>query len=169
MLKIAVVTSFLYTLALVVFLFCSAVLDSVAGRPNIWEPTSGRMVIGLLVGVVLFFLVNMIGDYLKVFLIENPGHRFFPTVGKALRFVLTNPMRTLSLYYSLSLVSLAAIFIFVGSVKAMHIAPSSGLFILIGFVIQQMFIVFRCFYRLVYYSSQLSLYDKLWRPEASAT
>lgn len=168
MLKIGVVTGFFYFFALVVFLFCSAILNSVVGPANIWEPTSGRVVVRLLVGVVLFFLVNMIGDYLKIFLIENPGHRFFPTVGKALRFVLTNPVRTLSLYYSLSLVSLAAIFIFVGSVKAMHAAPSSGLFILISFLVQQMFVVFRCFYRLVYYSSQLSLYDKLSQTEATA-
>jgi hypothetical protein len=168
MLKIGVVTAFLYFFALVIFLFCSAVLDTVIGRANIWEPASGRMAIGLLVGVVLFFLVNMIGDYLKIFLIENPGQRFFPTVGKALRFVLTNPVRTLSLYYSLSLVSAAAIFIFLGSAKAVHAAPSFGLFILVGFVVQQMFVVFRCFYRLVYYSSQLSLYDKLTQAEASA-
>ncbi len=169
MFKIAILLSVFYFFAFLVFLFCSAILDAVAGKVSLWELTSARMLAQFLIGVVLFFFVNMVGDYLRISVIENPGKRFFPVVGRALKFVLTNAGRTLSLYYSLSLVSAAAIFTYLKLTEAMSAMPPTGILILITFLIQQGLIIFSSFYRLVYYSSQLVLFDSLSRAKAYAT
>jgi hypothetical protein len=109
--------------------------------------------------VILFFLVNMIGDYLRIFFIENYGERFLKVVGKTFKFLLTNLLRTLSLYYFLSVILAIAILVYLGLTKVMNAMPQTGLFIFLIFLTQQIFVVFSSFYRLVYYSSQLVLYD----------
>ncbi|NIN00629.1 MAG: hypothetical protein GTO24_21850 [candidate division Zixibacteria bacterium] len=169
MFKIAILLSVFYFFAFFIFLFCSVILDAVAGKVSLWELTSARMLGQFLIGLLLFFFVNMVGDYLRISLIENPAKRFFRIVGRAIKFVLTNATRTLSLYYSLSLVSAAAIFIYLELTEAMSAMPPTGILILITFLIQQGLVIFSSFYRLVYYSSQLVLFDSLSRAEAYAT
>jgi predicted transporter len=125
----------------------------------LWEITSWRMGVKFLMAVILFFLVNMIGDYLRIFFIENYGERFLKVVRKTFRFLLTNFFRTLSLYYFLSVILAMAILVYLGLTKVMNAMPQTGLFIFLIFLTQQIFVVFSSFYRLVYYSSQLVLYD----------
>ncbi|MCK4224027.1 MAG: hypothetical protein KAX39_02525 [candidate division Zixibacteria bacterium] len=161
MFKISLFLIGLYFIVLFLFLFLSTIFDSVAGKANLWEITSWRMVAKFLIGIILFFLVNMIGDYLRIFFIENYGERFLKVVGKTYRFLLTNLFRTLSLYYFLSVILIAAIFVYMGLTKVMNVMPQTGLFIFLTFLIQQIFVVFSSFYRLAYYSSQLVLYDKI--------
>ena len=160
MFKISLLMIVLYFVALFIFLFLSTIFDNLAGKTNFWEIFSWRMAAKFFLTIILFFLVNMIGDYLKIFLIENYGERFFKVVRKTFRFLLTNLFRTLSLYYFLSVISVATIFVYLGLTKAMNTMPQTGFFILTTFLIQQSFVVFTSFYRLVYYSSQLVLYDR---------
>ena len=151
----------LYFIALFLFLFLSAIFNSVVGKGSLWEITSWRMIAKFLIGVLLFFLVNMIGGYLRIFLIENFGERFLKVVGKTFKFLLTNFFRTLSLYYFLSVILTIAIFVYLGLTKGMNAMPQTGFFICLTFLIQQIFVAFNSFYRLVYYSSQLVLFDKI--------
>ncbi len=160
MFKISLFMIALYFIALFLFLLLSAIFNSVAGKANSWEIISWWMGAKFLIGAFLFFLVNMIGDYLRIFFIKNSGERFLKIVGKTFRFLLTNCFRTLSLYYFLSVILAAAIFVYLGLTKVMSAMPETGLFIFLTFLVQQIFILFRSFYRLVYYSSQLVLYDK---------
>jgi len=160
MLKIWLFMIVLYFIAIFVFLIVSIVFNQVVGKGNLWEITSWRMVAKFLIAIILFFLVNMIGDYLRIFFIENYGERFLKVVGKTFRFLLTNLLRTLSLYYFLSVILAMTILVYVGLTKIVNVTPATGLFIFFTFLIQQIFVVFSSFYRLVYYSSQLVLYDK---------
>ena len=161
MFKIWLFMIVLYVIALLLFLFLSTVFDSLAGKANLWEITSWRMATKLLMAVILFFLVNMIGDYLRILFIENYGERFLKVVGRTFKFLLTNPLRTLSLYYFLSIVLVGMIFVYLQAHRVMSVMPQTGFFIFLTFMIQQIVVVFKSFYRLVYYSSQLVLFDKI--------
>jgi hypothetical protein len=121
--KLSLVLLVLYLAVLLVYMLFSSVFDSAVGESNLLEITSWRVLIKLFVGLILFFFVNMTGDYLRIFLIENQGERFFALLRRGISFVLTN---------------------FV-------------------FLIQQTFVLFTSFYRLIYYSSQLSLYERIYR------
>lgn len=168
MFKISLFMIVLYFIALFIFLFFSNIFDRLAGKASLWEITSWRMITRFLIGIILFFLVNMIGDYLRIFSIENYGERFIKVVAKTFRFLLTNLVRTLSLYYFLSVMLAVAIFVYLGLYKVMNAMPGTGFFIFLTFLIQQLFVLFKSFYRLAYYSSQLVLYDKTFRAETFA-
>lgn len=163
MFRISLFMIVLYFIALFIFLFLSNIFDRVAGKASLWEVTSWRMIARFLIGVILFFLANMIADYLRIFFIENYGERFIKVVGKTFRFLLTNLVRTLSLYYFLSVMLAAAIFLYLRLYKFTNAMPGTGFFIFLTFLIQQLFVLFKSFYRLVYYSSELVLYEKTFR------
>jgi hypothetical protein len=133
----------------------------VAGEGSWIQIASWRAVAKISVLVFFFLLVNMIGDYLRVFYIENFEERFLGLVRKAFRFVLTNFFKTLGLYYLLSFVLALAILFYVGIDKVMEGIPKTSFSILLIFLVQQISSLFRAFWRLVYYSSQIALVDKL--------
>jgi len=166
MFKISLFMIVLYFIALFLFLFLSVILSSITGEASWWEITSWHMVVKFLIAIILFFLVNMSGDYLRIFLVENFGERFFGVVGKTFRFLLTNLLKTLSLYYLLSIVLVVIIFVYLQIYGIMNGMPQTGFFIFLIFMVQQIFVVFRSFYRLVFYSSQLVLHDKISNKEA---
>ncbi len=159
--KISLFVGVLYLVTLFLFMFIVAIFDSVAGKANLWEITSWQMVTKFLIGIILVFLVNMIGDYLRIFFIEDHGGRFLKVVGKTFKFLLTNFLRTLSLYYFLSIVLVGMVLVYLLKYRVISGMPQIGFFIFLTFMIQQVFVVFSSFYRLVYYSSQLVLYEKI--------
>jgi hypothetical protein len=161
MFKVAFFLGVLYFVALLLFLLVSGLLDQVVGKASLWEVASPGMVVRFAIGAVLFMLVNIIGDYLRIFSIENDNQRFLAVAGKTFRFLLTNLLRALSLYYLLSAGLAVVILAFWGLLKMMNTVPGTALFILLTFVIQQVFVIFRSFFRLVYYSSQLTLHHRI--------
>jgi hypothetical protein len=161
--KLTLVLLFLYLAVLLVYMLFSAVFDAAAGKSNLLEITSWRVLIKLFVGLILFFFVNMTGGYLRIFLIENQGERFFALLRRGINFVLTKPIRILSLYCLLTLILAVAIGIYAGILKVGSGMPPMGFFIFTNFLIQQTFVLFTSFYRLVYYSSQLSLYERIYQ------
>jgi hypothetical protein len=161
MFKIALLLTLFYLVAFFLYLFFVTIFDSVAGKGDWFEITSWRTVTKISVLAFLFFLVNMIGDYLRIFYIQNFFERFLVFVKKAFRFLLTNLFKTLSLYYLVSVVLILAILAYAGMNKLMGGIPKTGFYVLLIFLIQQTFSLFRAFYRLVYYSSQTVLADRL--------
>ncbi|UCB52642.1 MAG: hypothetical protein JSV10_00675, partial [Candidatus Zixiibacteriota bacterium] len=160
MVKVALFLGVLYIAALLLFLSISGVLDQVVGEASLWEIASWGVVVRFFIGALLFMLVNMIGDYLRIFSIENDDKRFLTVVGKTFKFLLTNLLTTLGLYYLLSAGLAVVILVFLGLLKIMNTMPGTSLFIFFTFLIQQVFVIFRSFFRLVYYSSQLNLYHR---------
>jgi hypothetical protein len=165
MFRIALLLVALYLIALLLFLFFMAIFDSVVGKGSWLEITSWRMVIKISIFAFLFLLVNIIGDYLRIFYIQNFKERFSAWVKKAFRFLLTNFFKTLSLYYLLSFVLVLAILSYVVVNKVMGGIPKTSLCVLLAFLVQQILTLFRAFYRLVYYSSQMVLVDKVLEKE----
>lgn len=165
MLKIALMLIPFYLMAFLLFLILSTIFGAVAGKGSLLQITSWRTIVKIMIGVILFFGVNMIGDYVRIFYIENYGERFFKVVQKAFKFLLTNLFYALSLYYVLSAILVAAILLYLGLNAVIGKMPGTGFSIFLTFLIQQIFVVFRSFYRLVYYSSEVILYDKLFSKE----
>ena len=161
MFKIALLLIVFYLIALLLFLFFLSIFDSVAGKGNRLDITSWRAGVKISAFAFLFFLVNMIGDYLRIFSVQNFKERFSGFVKRAFRFLLTNIFKTLSLYYLLSFVLVMAILIFAGLNELMERIPKTFFYVLLIFFLQQILSLFRSFYRLVYYSSQMVLVDKL--------
>lgn len=168
MLRIAFILLFFYLIAFFLFLFFVALFDSLAGKGSWLEITSWRVVIKLSIFAFLFFLVNMIGDYLRIFYVsqdaefaQNSKRRFLGFVKKAFGFLLTNLFKALSLYYLLSFVLILVILAYLGVIKVMEGIPKTTLYILLTFLVQQISSLFRAFYRLVYYSSQIVLVEKV--------
>jgi hypothetical protein len=161
MFKIGLMLIPFYLMAFLLFLIFSTVFQALAGKGSLLQITSWRTIVKIMIGVILFFGVNMIGDYVRIFYIENYGERFFKVVQKSFKFLLTNLFYTLSLYYVLSVILVVAILIYLGLNAVIGKMPGTGFFIFIAFVIQQIFVVFRSFYRLVHYSSEVILYEKL--------
>jgi hypothetical protein len=168
MFKITLLLVAFYLIAFFLFLFFLAIFDSVAGKGSFFEITSWRAVIKISILVFLVLLVNIIGDYLRIFYVsqdaefaQNFEERFLGLVKKAFRFLLTNFFHTLGLYYLLSFVLVLAVLVYVGVDKVMEGIPKATLGILLVFLVQQILCIFRAFWRLIYYSSQIVLVDKL--------
>ncbi len=161
MFRIALLSAGLYLVAVFFFAFFLALFDLVAGKGSWFEITSWRTVIKIAVFLCLFFLVNMIGDYLRIFYIQNFKERFSRFLKNAFRFLLTNFFRALSLYYLLSLTLALAILTYLGLSRLMEGMPKTVFYLLLVFLVQQVLSLFRAFYRLVHYSSELVLVDRL--------
>jgi hypothetical protein len=161
MFKIALLLMLFYLIAFFLFLFFAAILDSVAGESGWLEITSWRVATKMAAFAFLFLLVNMIGDYLRIFYVQNFLERLLGSVKRAFRFLLTNLLKTLSLYYLLSVFLVVAILAFVGLNKLTEGIPKTSFYVLLIFLLQQLLSLFRAFYRLIYYSSQLVLTHKL--------
>jgi len=161
MFKITLLLLAFYLIAIFLFLFFLTIFNSVAGKGSSLELTSWRVIVKISILAFLFLLVNMIGDYLRIFYIENFEERFLVSVRRAFRFLLTNFFKTLSLYYLLSFVLVLAILLYVGTDKVMEGIPKTSFSILLVFLVQQISSLFRAFWRLIYYSSQLALFNKL--------
>ncbi len=165
MFKIFLFLLVLYLIAFFVFVIFSLIFDSAAGKANLWDLSSWKVLSRLAVGLILFFWVNMIGDYLKIFFVENFGQGFIRVIRKTFKFLLTNKLGVLSLYYFLSAILAVAIFMYLGLDKAMKAMPQTGFSIFLLFLIQQLLVVFVSFFRLVFYSSQLDLYYRISKEE----
>ncbi|MCK4427467.1 MAG: hypothetical protein KAW16_03175, partial [candidate division Zixibacteria bacterium] len=71
MFKIALLQVAFYLIAFFLFLFFLTIFDLVAGKGSWLELTSWRVMIKISVVVFLFLLVNMIGEYLRIFYVSQ--------------------------------------------------------------------------------------------------
>ena len=164
MLKVSLLLMVFYFLALLIFLMLNLLLSAVGGKANTWDIFSWQILSMGGIAVFLFSLVNMTGDYLKIHIVENHDRKFSIIVKSAFRFLLTNFLRSLSLYYLLNVVLIGLILAFWGWDKIMNRLPDVGIFIFLTFLFQQVFVLFHSFYRLICYSAQLTFYHQR-RPE----
>ena len=121
------------------------------------------MIVRIGITLFLFLWFKMTGDYMRISLVENKGEPFWIVIRRAFRFVLTNASAALSLYYILVFIWLIVFLMYLGASKLIQGTLPVGIFVLVTFIVQQIYAVFISFYRLVYYSSQLSLYDRMER------
>jgi len=165
MLKIALLMIPMYLLAFLLVLIVTAIFGSIAGKANMWEVTSWKMIVKVLIALFLFLWFKMTGDYMRISLVVNKGEPFWIVIRRAFRFVLTNASAALSLYYILGLIWLIIFLMYLGASKLIQGMLPVGIFVLVTFIIQQIYAAFISFYRLVYFSSQLNLYERMERGE----
>jgi hypothetical protein len=163
MLKISLLMVPLYLFALLIVLIFTFIFGSVTGKVNIWEVNSWRMIVRIVIILFIFLWFKMTGDYMRISLVENQEEPFWIVIRRAFRFVLTNVSAALSLYYILGLIWLIIFLMYLGASKLIQGMLPVGILVLVTFIIQQIYAVLVSFYRLVYYSSQLSLYDRMER------
>ena len=161
MLKIALLMIPLYLLAFMLVTIFNVIFVSIFGKVHVWEVTSWRMIVRILITLFLFLGFKMMGDYMRISLVENDGEPFWIVIKRALRFVLTNASVALSLYYILAVVWLIIFLMYLGASKMIQGILPIGILVLVTFIVQQIYTAFISFYRLVYYSSQLNLYDRI--------
>jgi hypothetical protein len=165
MLKIALLMIPLYLFAFLLVMIFNVIFGSIAGKTYVWEVTSWRMIVRILITLFLFLWFKMTGDYMRISLVENHGEPFWIGIRKAFRFVLTNASAALSLYYILAAIWLVIFLMYLGASKLIQGMLPAGILVLVTFIFQQIYAAFISFYRLVYFSSQLNLYDRMERGE----
>ncbi len=161
MFKIGLLMIPLYLFAFLIWLIFIAILGMVVGEGSLWVLTSWRTISKILIALILYFCCNMLGDYLRIFMLEKEDDHIWVVIRKAFRFVWTNLSSTLCLYYLLSIILVGVILFYGGMYKLVSGISPTGIFIFIAFLLQQLFVVFHSFYRLIFYSSQMSLYVRI--------
>lgn len=160
--KIFLFTCIGYLLAFILGMLLVSLIGTIVGKEL---SASGHILffaVGLVVFAVIFLWVNMWGDYLRIYRIFSDEKKLRTMLKPSLKFIFRNFGRTVLLYYLLSIILLGTLAIYFGLNKALHLQTANGLMVLSVFIWQQAYSLFRSFYRLVFYSSQLVLFDKLY-------
>jgi len=161
----------LWSLPVLALLFCLQYLESGAQRlffgkdpfQNItywggWIKTGLR--------ALSFLLFGMILDYARIHAVLNDENKMRASLGAALKFISKNFLSAFGLAFLLLAVGALALVIY--NPLANSLAAPSGLVILLLFLLQQFYMLFRAALRLILYASQLHLYRALESAPAPA-
>jgi hypothetical protein len=144
--------------ALLIFAFIHAIIGKELSH------TSRILILSLelLILAILFMWVNMWSYYLRANRIFFEEKRLLRMARSSLNFIFRNFGKTISLYYLLSLILLGTFILYLALNKISHFLPADKFLVIILFVLYQLQSLFRSFYKLVYYSSHLVMFDKLY-------
>ncbi len=106
--------------------------------------------------ILLFMLVL---DYARIHAVVSGEHRMRVSIWNGLKFAFGNLSRTFSLAFLLFLFGVVVLVIY--NPIADRLAAPSAMVVLLLFLLQQLYMLFRMFLRLTFYASELNLYDKL--------
>jgi hypothetical protein len=161
-LKIFIFICAVYLLVLVFALFIFSFIHSLTGRELSYTVRILILVVEIFILAVLFMWVNMWSIYLRIHTVFLEEKKLLPLLKLSLDFILKNFGKTLLLYYLLGAILLVSLAFYLGMNKTLHLLLEEKFLILILFVIQQVYSIFRSFFKLVTYSSQMALFDKLY-------
>lgn len=118
-------------------------------------------VVKMVLTIFAAFLVNMILDYAKIITAVEDRRKMFRVAWDAVKFVFQNLGRTLGLYYLVLLVGIIflGVYLFISGI----ISTTSGFWIFVLFLIQQLYILSKLWVRMTFYSSQIILYSSKTR------
>jgi hypothetical protein len=150
-------------------LFYAAVLGINAGLAALsgkWleNSLSERPVAGLVwlrTAVILFLLclVNMAFDYAKIKLVVDESKKAMRTTMASIRFLTQNLRATFGLYFTIGLIGV--FFLLAYTMLGNTLPSTSAGLVLVGFLLQQIFILSKIWVRLTFFSSQMALYKGL--------
>lgn len=161
-LKIFFFNCITYILAFILGMLIFSLIQAIAGKELSVTGHVLVLISGLVIFAILFMWADMWGDYLRIYRVISEEKKLRTILKPSLRFIFRNFGRTVLLYYLLSLILLGTLIAYLGLSKVLHFIPADKLLISSLFLVQQAYSLFRSFYRLVYYSSQLVLFDKLY-------
>ena len=160
--KIFIFICVIYILAFILGMLIFSLIQAIAGKELSVTGHVLVLITGLVIFAILFMWADMWGDYLRIYRVTSEEKKLRVILKPSLRFIFRNFGKTILLYYLLSLILLGTLIAYLGLSKILHFIPADKLLILSLFLVQQAYSLFRSFYRLVYYSSQLVLFDKLY-------
>ena len=119
--------------------------------------------LGTAVVLFLMTLVNAAFDYAKIATFVEDRHSMLLAALRGIRFVLSNPVKTLGFYYALGIlgVLLLGFYAFV----APGAAQSTPTSVVLGFLIGQAYLVAKLMLRLAFYGGELAIYEGALRAE----
>ena len=161
-LKIFILISLIYILAFFFALLIFSLISTIAGKELSYNGHIVILVLDILILAILFMGVDMWSDYLRVYRIYFEEKKLRRMIVPTLGFIFKNFNKSVLLYYLLSVIFLSSLIVYFGLNRFLHFILMEKFLILSIFILQQVYSLFRSFYRLVYYSSQMVLFDKLY-------
>lgn len=160
-LKIFIFICIAYILVLIFALFIFSSLHALTGKEFSYTIRILILVLEIVILAILFMWVNMWSIYLRAHSVSLEEKKLLGNLKLSLKFILKNFGKTVLLYYLLSVILVMTLAIYFGLNKTLHLLSDKRFLILFLFIIQQGYSIFRSFFRLVFYSSQMVLFDKL--------
>jgi len=158
--RIFIFICIIYIVAFILAMLIFSLVQGIAGKEL---SVTGHILIlaaGAAIFAILFMWTDMWGDYIRIHRITSEERKIRALVRPSLKFIFRNFGKTILLYYLLSIILLGTLAAYFGLNRLLHFVQADELLILSLFILQQAYSLFRSFYRLVYYSAQLSLFDK---------
>ncbi len=109
----------------------------------------------LLLHTFFFFIIVMINDYSKLYLLSLNSKNIFKAVWRATKFVFSKLFQTYSLFILLILPVIAIFYLYISLYGDIEMATTFG--IIAMFFIQQIFILLRIWLRVWIFSSEIEL------------
>lgn len=149
-----------YILIFLLFAVLAKLVKSISGDS---EPLFLLLtVVNFLILFILVFFVRMVFDYSKIAIVSKDRKKIINTNLLSWRFVLSNPGRTLGLYYLIFFMGVVFFIIFITISGFFGI--SSWIAIILLFIWQQIFTAVRIGIRLLFFASQNLLYQSISEP-----
>jgi hypothetical protein len=145
------------TLAIIIFIILQSLAKAIAGDSESLKVT--LYIILYVKLLVLIFLVNMTFDYAKIKTVIEERKGMFRTGLLAWRFVFKNFGKTMGLYYLIILQGILALLLYTFGFRI--IGGITGGSIILLFLWQQFYVMFRTWIRLQFYASQTLLYENV--------
>jgi hypothetical protein len=125
--------------------------NTISERPLFWAYTIAAFIYACVVVLLL-----MISDYAKFYMEMAETHRVFKAIGKAVKYVFNNFVKTYFLYALLLVVPILTLVLYKLTFDKIGTAATWGLIAM--FFIQQFFIILRIWYRVWSLSSQFEMF-----------
>jgi hypothetical protein len=133
----------------------SVIIDSATSEvTDVWARVSMAVLLTL-----PLVLVIMVADYAKIIVVAQDEHSMLKTAWWSSRLVVRNLFRTFGLEVLMLLLPVALFALYVA--LDLSIGMSSGVTVLVMFVIQQLFIMSKAWTKVFFFSGELSLYHSL--------
>ncbi len=161
-LKIFIFICTVYLLAFVFTLLFFSFVHELIGKELSYTARILILSLEIFILALLFMGVNMWSIYLRIQSVFLREKRILPLLKYSLDFILKNFGKTLLLYYLLGIILVVSLAFYFGLNKILHLMLEEKFLILILFILQQGFSIFRSFLKLVSYSSQMALFDRIY-------
>lgn len=125
--------------------------DIITQRPLYWAYGIAAFIFGCAIVLLL-----MISDYAKFYMEMAETHRVFKAIGKATKYVFNNFIKTYFLYALLLVVPIATLILYKFTFDKIGTAATWALIVM--FLVQQLFVILRIWFRVWSLSSQFEMY-----------
>lgn len=134
----------------------TSVLNSVSSRSYSEIPSFYLSLLFSSIILILFLFIQMIFDYARIDVVQEDKRNVIRSIWKSVFFIFRHPVSTLGLFYILFL---AGIVLAVVYSLVVEVLPESNILgVLIGFIVQQIFILGVIWIRCWLYAGQIELY-----------